>query len=606
MPNRDSPGWLAPALLVLAALAAYGNSFAGPFVLDDVSSIAGNPSLRHLWPLPGPLSPPAGLGLTVEGRPMLNLSLALNYAISGLNPWSYHALNLLIHLVGGLTLFGVIRRTLVRLAGRARQAEFIALVSSVLWIVHPLQTESVTYVVQRAEALMGLWYLLTLYCFIRYSEPPLPLGREATPPGKGQAFWAVLAVAACLLGMASKEVMVSAPVIVFLYDRTFVSGTFRTAWRRHRRLYVGLAGTWVLLGELVFRTGSRGGTSGFGVGVNPVSYWLTQFPAVARYLRLAFWPEPLVFDYGTPWVRGLGEVLPAALVVTALGAGTLWAFFCPAPSGIGAAPATGRRAIGFAGAWFFAVLAPTSLVPGNRQTLAEHRMYLALAPLIAVAVASLVEVTRRKAEAVFAGWRAALGCCLAAVAVGFTGLTLRRNLDYQSALRLFADTAAKGPGNPFAQANLGMALLAHARPAAAVGCFEAALRLQPNYPIAENDLGNALLELGAASEAVAHYRAALRLNPAFADAHNNLGSALMRLHQIPEAAAEFETALRLQPNDAEAHNNLGSVWAGADRLAEAIPQFQAALRLAPDYMAARANLAKALRQFRSAANPAVP
>jgi hypothetical protein len=172
---------LAGVVIVLAALAVYYNSFSGPFIYDDVVSITENPTIRHLWPVGRVLSPPVHLPVT--GRPLLNLSLALNYALSGDAVWSYHALNLLIHVLAGLTLFGLVRRTLLRqgYGGQALQQPVLskqfgeasmplAFVVALLWVVHPLQTECVTYVTQRAESLMGLFYLLTLYCFVRGAD----------------------------------------------------------------------------------------------------------------------------------------------------------------------------------------------------------------------------------------------------------------------------------------------------------------------------------------------------------------------------------------------------------------------------------------------------
>src|SRR5580698_102093 len=101
---------LAVGIIALAAAAAYRTSFSGALVLDDVQSIVDNPTIRHLWPLSIPLSPPR-VDLTVSARPLLNLSLAVNYAISGLHVWSYHAVNLAIHVLAALTLFGIVRRT---------------------------------------------------------------------------------------------------------------------------------------------------------------------------------------------------------------------------------------------------------------------------------------------------------------------------------------------------------------------------------------------------------------------------------------------------------------------------------------------------------------
>jgi hypothetical protein len=181
----------AVAVLALAALAAYGNTFRVPFLFDDGPAILENSGIRRLWPLGGAIWPQSKVS-AVSGRPVANFTLALNYALSGTDVWSYHALNLLIHVLAGLTLFGVVRRTLV-LVGRvipnppgavsigsirrvkdnapylsdAGDGVWLAFAVALLWTLHPLQTEAVTYIVQRVESLMGLFYLLTLYCFIR-------------------------------------------------------------------------------------------------------------------------------------------------------------------------------------------------------------------------------------------------------------------------------------------------------------------------------------------------------------------------------------------------------------------------------------------------------
>ena len=242
----DWAGLVCGAVLAAGAIAAYGNSFGAPFVWDDPLSIVQNPTIRHLWPIWGPLRPLQGTGTTVEGRPLLNLSLAANYAISGTRVWSYHAVNVLIHAIAGLALFGIVRRTVNgkdgpgfqpapgRDRGLKARATPIAFAVALLWTLHPLQTEAVTYIVQRAESLMGLLYLLTLYCFIRGEDDD---GAGAAGQGfsrlsrlRPPAF-SILSVVFCFLGMATKEVMVSAPVIVFLYDRTFLAGGFRVTGR---------------------------------------------------------------------------------------------------------------------------------------------------------------------------------------------------------------------------------------------------------------------------------------------------------------------------------------------------------------------------------------
>jgi hypothetical protein len=161
------PRQFIPVLILVAGLWAYHNSFRAPLIFDDAFSITRNPHIRHLWPIWDALSPASKS--FVGGRPIVNLSLALNYALGGLAVRGYHVFNLAIHLLAGLTLYGIVRRTLLRPGLSERfgaSAEWIALAVALLWTVHPLQTEAVTYISQRCESLMGLFYLLTLYWFI--------------------------------------------------------------------------------------------------------------------------------------------------------------------------------------------------------------------------------------------------------------------------------------------------------------------------------------------------------------------------------------------------------------------------------------------------------
>jgi hypothetical protein len=305
--------WFASAALIVLLVIAYANSFAVPFVFDDVPAITNNESIRH-WLTA--LSPP-GDGATVMGRPLLNLSFAANYAAGGFAVAGYHAANLAIHLLAALTLFGLARRTL-RSSGTLA-ADWAALAIALIWGLHPLQTESVTYIVQRAESLMGLCYLLTLYCY----------RRGADAGGSRAVAWFVASILAAAFGMGTKEVMVSVPVIALLYDRTFLSGSFRAAWQRRRWVLLGLAVTWVPLALLVAGAHNRGGTAGFGVGVSWSQYALTQFPAVTRYLTLSVWPHPLVFDYGAQWAQSIAAILVPAIAVTALSIHSLGIVLAP-------------------------------------------------------------------------------------------------------------------------------------------------------------------------------------------------------------------------------------------------------------------------------------
>jgi tetratricopeptide (TPR) repeat protein len=581
------------AVLAAAAAGAYWRTFSVPFIFDDGPSIEDNPTLRSLrtafWPQ---------FDSTVSGRPVVNVTLALNYAASGSAVWSYHALNLAILVLSGLALFGVAKRTLSRRAGP--EATQVAFFAALLWTLHPLLTESVTYVIQRAESLMGLFYLLTLYCFIR----------GAGTDGRRARLWFGLSAASCLAGMGTKEVMVSAPLIVLLYDRTFLAGGFREALRLRRWAYAGLGASWLVLPILVISTHGRGGTAGFGSGVSWWRYAQTQFPAIVHYLRLCLWPSPLVFDYGSALAAQSLRIAPYALLVAALLAATAWAL-------------VRRPALGFLGACFFAILAPSSsVVPIATETMAEHRMYLPLAPVVVLAVVAIHRWLGRAAVP-----------CLVAIAAGLFAATWQRNGTYGSAERIWSDTVAKLPGNERAHNNLGFEISkapgrlneaiaqyeeairlkpdymeahnnlgcslekAPGRLNDAVAQFDEALRLEPNYVEAHNNKGNALNSLGRTAEAVAQYEEALRLRPDYVEAHYNLGNALDSLGRKAEAVAQYGEALRLKPDYVKAHNNLGNVLGTLGRSAEAVAQYEEALRLDPDYAEAHFNLGNALNKL---------
>jgi protein O-mannosyl-transferase len=555
------PNVLAGCMIALAALAAYHNSFSKPFIFDDIPVIVENASIRHLWPIGDALSPPRASGMTASGRPLVNLSFAVNYALGGTAVWGYHAVNLVIHILAGLTLFGIVRRTLLlpKLRDRFGAAAWqLATAVAVIWTVHPLQTESVTYVTQRTESLMGLFYLLTLYCFIR--------GNGSAKSGA----WYSLCVVACLLGMATKEVMVSAPILIFLYDRTFVEGTFANAWKRHGRLYIGLAGTWFMLGYLVLATGNRAGTAGLGTHVHTWQYVLTQCWAITQYLKLSVWPHPLVFDYGMWLANDVVNVAPRAMILAAL--------ILAVVIGLRWSPV-----LGFLGAWFLLILAPTSsVVPVVSQTVAEHRMYLPLAAVVASVVTGFYAWMGRRSVLLFIPFAVVLGV-----------LTAQRNTDYRSLLSIWHDTAAKRPGSLRAHYSYGFALEQTGQIEEAIKQYEQVVQLDPDYAEAHDRLGNDLMQVGRSSEAMEHFEQALRIKPEYAKAHNDIGVALERTGRLPQAILHYEQAVRLKPDYPEAYNNLGIALTKSGRVQEAIASYEQALRIKPDFAEAHNSLGSA-------------
>ncbi len=555
--GRRGAGYLCGLIFLLIAVAVYAPALRAPFVFDDHPAIERNASIRHLWPPAVPLSPPV-TAAGAAGRPIVNLSLAFNYSIGGLEPLGYRLANVLGHAAVALLLAAVLRGALAQTRLRRRAAPLAAGIA-LLWLVHPLQTETVICIIQRNEILVAGFFLAMLYGLHRTAESPQ------------SRRWPVLTAAACLLGMASKEVMATAPVVAFLYDRTFLAGSFALAWRRRGHLHLALAATWLLLGWLVLGHEQRAGTAGFGVGLGVWPYLLTQCDAITTYLKLAFWPHPLVADYGFQTANHLAEVAGSATLLAGLLASTVLALWL-------------RPAAGFAAAAFFALLAPSSsFVPLATQTAAEHRMYLPLAAVLTLAVVGIDAVLGRHRR-----------LALFTVVLAAAAATVKRGTDYRSEERLWTDTIAKAPDNPRAYASLGAALIQQERWPEARGQLEAAVRRHPGYADAHNDLGAVLGKLGLPAEALPHYLEARRLKSDDPDIRANLGGALVAAGKPDAAIGEFAAALALRPADPALLSRRGDALLQAGRANEALQDFEMLLRRQPEDAAAHHNAAASL------------
>ena len=545
---------LATMMVIVAGIVAYHNSFTGPFVFDDVPSTEENLTIRSFWPIWRPLSPPHGAGQTVQGRPIVNLSLAMNFALGGLEVVGYHIVNLAVHILASLVLLGILRRTLRPRYGPV--GDDLAFAIAMLWTVHPLQTESVTYIIQRAESIMGLFYLLTLYCFIR--------GVTSEKPG----WWYCSSVGACAVGMGSKEVMVSAPVIVLVYDRAFLCGSFREAWQLRRRVYVGLFSTWIVLGMVLIAGGTVGvaAKNAQSLGVTWWQYLLTESRVILHYARLALWPYPQCLDFGWPVVRCWTDAWPSMFVVGMVLGALIWIW-------------RENPATGFLGAWFFLILVPTSSFFPLDSPSYEHRMYLSLAAVICAVVLVAYTVVGRRSVILFS-----------VVFVVLLSLTIRRNEVYRSASKLWADTAGKQPSNSKARFNCANALKMEGRFDEAVNSYERALEIQPSHLEAHTNLGLTLWRLGKLQEAVSHLQQALVIKPDFAEGRYNLASAYLQMGRTDDARIEYEQATRLRPDFPQAQYAVGRILAAGGQFEEAIERFKLAIRYRPDYPEAQRDL----------------
>ncbi|MCD6365048.1 MAG: tetratricopeptide repeat protein [Planctomycetes bacterium] len=525
---------IAAACALLAAVGAgvYANSMSGPFIYDDHFSIVVNEHIRNLWPLSSAMS--AEPNTPVAGRPVIALSLALNYALGGLDVRGYHLVNISVHVLCSLVLFALIRRTLLTPALGARFGEIatpMALACSLIWMVHPLVSECVNYITQRTESIMGLFYLLTMYCAILAGDV------------RGRRWWSVAAVISCALGMASKGVMMTAPLMVMLYDLAFRNEPVGRVIRGRWRLYAALAGTWIILVFLMYPS-RRPATVGFGHGVGPLDYARVQSVMIGDYLRLAIWPHPLVLDYGR-----MKSSAPAAANLYRYGvlvllAGSLLAFLR-------------RRAVGFAGVWFFLILGPTSsFVPILSEVGAERRMYLPLAGLVVAALTSAYTLAAwavrrlwaRKGEATNDKITKRTACLVAVLlATALALATVRRNEDYRSEESIWRTAVEARPRNERAQTSLGAALLSAGKTNEALPRLREAVGVDPAYCEAHYYLGRALEAKGRFSEAIGHYHIALEDENRRANVHTRFGAIAAMRGKYDEAMRHFNRAIALDP-----------------------------------------------------------
>lgn len=555
----------AAALIVVATALAYSNSFAGAFVFDDHVIIVENERIRDLWP-PWPYA-------ADTLRPLLFFTLAVNYALSGVQPWSYHAFNLLVHVAAALLLFDVVRRTLLLPRWHERHAAAatpMAFAIALLWAVHPLQTQSVTYIVQRGEVMAATLALLSLRCVI---------GELGARERRRVIAWRAGAIAALTLALTAKETAIAVIPLLLVYDRAVVSGSWREVMRRRWPLHAAVVGLPAAVALLRWLAGMPLLFS-YNVEWAPLTYLLNQGAIILHYLRLVFWPHPLVFDYGWQPLAPIAALSGAAAVgLLLVAAGRLL---------------RSRPAIGFAGFAFFILLAPTSSIMPIEDMAVEHRMYLPLAAVIAVAVAAA-------REALILAPRAALRHAIAAaaligVAATFGTMTWARNRDYARELMLWEDTLAKRPGNARAFYNAGVLLLVDQRVADAAARFEQAIAIDPEYAEAYANLAATFMLRGDPLRAERLYREALRFDRALPEPYVGLGRLLTAAGRNREAAPYYEAAVGVAPPSSELLLELGRARLRLGDFGAAEAAFARALQLRPDDAAAQIDLAVLLAQ----------
>jgi protein O-mannosyl-transferase len=558
-------------LLSVLATAAYVDSFSVPFHFDDKDNIVDNAFIKRLDNFLNP-------SILLYGSRIVGfLTFGLNYRFGGLSVFGYHLVNLLIHLINGCLVYLLVRLLFQtpRLAvgstpapSASPSAPWIALTAAALFLVHPVQTEAVTYIIQRLASLAALFYLLTVICYLQWRLSPV----EA----KQRYLWYGVALITTVLAMKTKESTFTLPFMLLLVEVVFFGPPTRRGW-------LSLLPFFLTLPIIpLARPGDLGkGEAGLASVTTDISrpdYLFTQFRVIVTYLRLLVLPIHQNLDYDYPVAHSLFElpVIFSFLGLLGLGGGALWLLLRQPP------PSPTGRLLAFGVLWFFLTLSIESSIIPIGDVIYEHRLYLPSVGLFLAAGAALFGAAARQ--------RAGAAVAVGLLVLLFSAATYERNKIWQSEITLWQDVIRKSPSKARGYYSLGIAYKEQGKWPEAMTNYQKALTLDPTDPDIHYNLGNADKALGRINESINEYHAAITLAPEYAEAHNNLGIVYEEQGNLDGAIREYQTAIKYRPYLADAHNNLGIAYQKLGRQENAMREYQTAIMLDPDFAEAYHNL----------------
>lgn len=594
----------------------YARTLPFPFAFDDFLYLVNNPFVKEIrsfayW---GSLSSFATLAYRLGLDPDLSTNLILrpvtyftfflNYTIAGMNPPGFRMVNIAIHCVNGVLVFALLWLLLRSSAKRASistySAGFIALSSALLFISHPLQTESVTYIVQRFTSLGLLFYLSTLWLYFR---------SRTAATGRRAALLKAGSVTALVLGMLSKESVFTAPFVLVFIDWLAMGTRLKPACRSALPHLLCLPIVPILIvmtataqnnGQVSFATALNVANS-LDMGHSPYDYVLTQSRVVLTYLRLILLPIGLNLDPSYVPSRSLLEwrVIGSLSLIAALVGGS-WVWFRRRPDDL-------RRALLLCSiVWYFVALAPSSSIVPLPDLMADHRTHLASVAML-TALACCVDMLRtRAARARIPRYYFAAGIVLWVSALSFA--THLRNNVWRSEITLWRDTALKSPRKFRPWSNLGVAYFERNRHEEGIACMLRAIQLEPRFV-------NGYVNLSVAYNAIGQYRKAIdvaKRGLIYASGGGvlwyNKGLAYWQLGETNRSIQCLALATNLCRTDPRPSTTLGLVCTDAGRYEDALRAYQLAVSLRPDDPVLRDAVQKveALLRSRETDQPAEP
>jgi tetratricopeptide (TPR) repeat protein len=587
--HSPSRAFLQLALIAAVGVLAYSNTLHVPFQWDEAVYIGGSPVVKDLGYF---VHPDRAEGMELHGalksRYIGYLTFALNYAIGGLDPTGYHLFNTAVHILNALLVYGLVLLTFRTPALRGgvlqERAQTIALLTSLLFVSHPVQTEAVTYIFQRLASLAACFSLLSV---LAYARARMSTGRAAAI-GLHAA-----CVVAAVLAMKTKENAFILPLVVVLYEFVFFTGPFKPRALQLVPLLLTLAiipltlaGAERSAGDLI--SGVVPATRGY-EGLSRGDYLFTELRVIVTYLRLLILPIGQNVDYDYPVFRSIFEpqVLGSLLLLLSLAGLALFLFF-RSRAGV-----CETAVVAFGSFWFFLTLSVESSIVPIPMVINEYRLYLpSVGVFLACSTGAFLLLERLRDDRTRSIALAAIFTLPFVLAIA----TYSRNAVWASKVSLWEDTVGKSPSLVYPRNNLGIAYIEADRLDDAIREFQAALAIKPDHATAHNNLGVLRVRQGRLDEAMAFFQSAVRYDPELVDAHNNVGLIYLAKGRFAEAEKSFRTAMGLDPGYAKAHYNLGVRFEREGRLEEAGAEFQAALRIDPGYAKARAALAELARR----------
>jgi tetratricopeptide (TPR) repeat protein len=560
------------AIMAVVVFYIYSNTLRSPFVLDDLNSIKFNTHIRITgFDLEDIIQ--AGSDSPLTNRPVAYVSFALNYYFHQLNVAGFHIANILIHIVCGILLFYFTKTTLHTpvLQNSSEKYAWVPLLTALIWLVHPIQTQSVTYVVQRMNSLASMFYVLSILLYARGRQSEKDFPRYACFTG---------CVLSGLLALGSKEVAVTLPVFLFLYEWYFYQDLNRE-WLKRRVLPIfGIMAVLLLVAlfYLDFQPLEKILNSYAGRNFTMPQRVLTEFRIVVFYLSLILFPHPsrLNLEHHFPVSQSLVEPITTVLAIGIITGLLVMAFFI----------AKRQRLLSFCILWYLGNLVLESSIIGL-ELVFEHRNYLPSMLIILMLMMLLHRYGRIRWVTIGFPVVIALVCCV---------YTVNRNNIWRNELSLWQDCAAKSPQKARPHNNLAVALVRQGKIKEAISNYHRALQIKPDYAEAHFNLATALRRQGKLNQAVHHYREMIRIKPDYSGAHNNLGAVLQEQGRIDEAISHYSEALRLRPDYPGVHFNMGVALNKQGRTPEAIAHLSESLRQDPDHTGAHYHLALAYKK----------